>query len=429
MTAMNISFRTLKGDKFKLEAAPEETVTDLKKKVVTRYDDKEFNAYRLIYKGKVLDNAKTLAESGVTEAGFIVVMPPKRAAPPKPTAAAPASKPAAKSTASPAAAPGLGQSTAATSETPAVSATAPTAAPSAPTTSSAGGSSSALVTGAELEATVKRICEMGFPESEVKRALRAAFNNPERAVDYLANGIPASAAPPAPPSTPPQGAPTRTQGGAEAPANTATRAPAPGQPFDMFGNAGGQGTPGGTGGARGTPGNLDFLRQGAPIHNMRRMIQSNPAVLHQILQQLEHSDPHLLQLINNNREEFMNLINQPEGGEGGQTDDATMEQLASQFGGTGVNAQGQLMVTEEEHQVITRLTELGASMGLEQQHVIQAWLACEKDENLAANYLLNNSDELRAQQAEDAAYAEAEARNRGQGGGGGGQPPPPTGGS
>ena len=422
MAAMNISFRTLKGDKFKLDATPEETVTDLKKKVVARYDDKEFNAYRLIYKGKVLDNAKTLAESGVTEAGFIVVMPPKRAAPPKP-AAAPATKPAEKP------APSQPKQEASKPAAASTAAAAPAAAPAS--SAAAGGSSSSLVTGAEYEATVKRICEMGFPETEVKRALRAAFNNPDRAVDYLFNGIPASAAPPAPPSTPPQGAPTTTQGGAQAPAAAAPRAPAPGQPFDMFGgNAGGQGGAGGPGGAGGAAGNLEFLRRRAPFNNMRRMIQSNPAVLQQILQQLEQSDPALLQLINNNREEFMNLINQPDGGEGGQMDDAAMEQLASQLGGTGVNAQGQLLVTEEENQVITRLTELGATMGLEQMHVIQAWLACDKDENLAANYLLNNSEELRAQQAEDAAYAEAEARNRGQGGGGGGgQPPPPTGGS
>ena len=49
---------------------------------------------------------------------------------------------------------------------------------------------SSLVTGPEYEATVARLVEMGFPRESVVRALRASFNNPDRAVEFLMSGIP-----------------------------------------------------------------------------------------------------------------------------------------------------------------------------------------------------------------------------------------------
>jgi len=47
---------------------------------------------------------------------------------------------------------------------------------------------STLLAGSQLEATVQQILEMGgggWDRSTVLRALRAAFNNPERAIEYL----------------------------------------------------------------------------------------------------------------------------------------------------------------------------------------------------------------------------------------------------
>jgi UV excision repair protein RAD23 len=57
---------------------------------------------------------------------------------------------------------------------------APTEQPPAPF-----GSTSSFVTGENLQTSINNMVEMGYPKEEVMRALRASFNNPDRAVEYL----------------------------------------------------------------------------------------------------------------------------------------------------------------------------------------------------------------------------------------------------
>jgi len=44
-----------------------------------------------------------------------------------------------------------------------------------------------MMTGEEYNKTVTSLMEMGFEKSQVERAMKAAFFNPERATDYLIN--------------------------------------------------------------------------------------------------------------------------------------------------------------------------------------------------------------------------------------------------
>lgn len=45
------------------------------------------------------------------------------------------------------------------------------------------------MTGTQLESVIENMLAMGFERTECERALRASFNNPDRAVEYLVNVI------------------------------------------------------------------------------------------------------------------------------------------------------------------------------------------------------------------------------------------------
>jgi UV excision repair protein RAD23 len=44
-----------------------------------------------------------------------------------------------------------------------------------------------LAVGEEYEKTITQLMEMGFPREQVVKAMKAAFNNPERATEFLLN--------------------------------------------------------------------------------------------------------------------------------------------------------------------------------------------------------------------------------------------------
>lgn len=74
----------------------------------------------------------------------------------------------------------------------AVSATPEPAAPASSTPSAPAatnepriGDSSTFLTGGALQTTIQNMIEMGFERAQVMRALKASFNNPDRAVEYL----------------------------------------------------------------------------------------------------------------------------------------------------------------------------------------------------------------------------------------------------
>eukprot|EP00250_Pteridium_aquilinum_P035616 c9720_g1_i1 orf=157-1386(+) len=406
---MKVSVKTLKGNHFDVDVGLSDTVTAVKKQIeaVQGKDTFPFAQQLLIYKGKVLKDDTTMEENSVTENSFLVVMLTKTKATASGSSASGSSAPA-STVASTAGGPQVTATTLppAPAPSPAAPASPATTAPpvpsavvSAPDEAPVGHTSvyeqaaSSLVAGTNLEQTVEWILDMGggsWERQTVLQALRAAYNNPERAVEYLYNGIPDAAEVPVPaPWASTAGttgaAPATTQATATVPAPIPLPAPAvPAQPgaaagggpnaapLDLFP----QGMPA-LGAA--APGALDFLRTNPQFQALRSMVQANPQILQPMLQELGKQNPQLFRLINDNQAEFLRLINEA-GAEGAEGD--ILGQMAEAMPQS-------INVTPEEREAIERLEALG----FDRARVIEAFLACDRNELLAANYLLEDPGE------------------------------------
>ena len=348
------------AQKFDIEVASPETTTILKCKQVAIEQHPgslggttETDFLVFVHKGKVLEDEKTVAECEITEDGFVVVMSKKTKKPAEKTAPAPA----------PAAVPQA-------AEVPV--------------------SSPGLVVGAELEKAIDELQSMGFPRDQCVAALRAAFNNPDRAVEYLLNGIPegmmapapqaaaataaaAAAAAPGPDAAATNAARTAEGAAASAPgggAGGAAPATADGSaPLNLFP----QGIPGANGGAQedgqeGEVNTLAFLRDNPQFQAIRAMVQGNPSILQPMLGELQRQNPQLYHLINSNQEEFLQLLNEPSDFE---------------VPGMGEDEMEQIELSTEENEACERLMALGFTM----EQCVEAYIACDKNEEMAANYL------------------------------------------
>uniref|UniRef100_A0A5B7A2N1 Ubiquitin receptor RAD23 n=1 Tax=Davidia involucrata TaxID=16924 RepID=A0A5B7A2N1_DAVIN len=386
---MKLTVKTLKGSHFEIRVLPTDTIMAVKKNIedVQGKDNYPCGQQLLIHNGKVLKDESTLAENKVTEDGFLVVMLSKSktlgssgtsSAQTAPTTAptsiptpAPTSNPTPAPTSNPTAAPEVPAQAPAPKSTASASDVATANAPSDTYDQAA----SNLVAGNNLEQTVQQIMDMGggiWDKDTVTRALRAAYNNPERAVDYLYSGIPEAAevAVPAhfPANQATSGVNTRTETGA------ASAAPVSGAPNSSPLNLFPQETLSGASG--GGLGSLDFLRNNQQFLALRSMVQANPQILQPMLQELGKQNPQLLRLIQEHHAEFLQLINEPlEGSEGDLFDQPEQDMPHA------------ISVTPAEQEAIERLE----AMGFDRALVIEAFLACDRNEELAVNYLLENA--------------------------------------
>lgn len=386
-----------------VEAEPTDTILALKGKIEAINADLSAARQKLIYKGTLLKDADVVGDTDIASDpdSYMVCMLAKVKAV-KPAEAAPA----------PAAAPANTVDTSSSG----TSATAPPAAP-APAPAAAPAPAPAPAQDFATPESIANLTAMGYPEDAVRAALNAAMGNPDMAFEFLNNGIPDNL-PAAPPAAQAGGSPAAAPAGsgsavgiealrnhpqfaalqqtvqsnpaalpqilqvigqqqpelleaihaneaaflammnepisANPPAAAPAPAPAQGAP------AGGM--PGmGMGGPGGQPNVAAVLQmlQSLPEEQRAAFAQQMgipPEAMAQMMQAMQSMPP---------------------------------EQLAAMMGGAGGGGgappPGTITLTQEEMESVQRLEALGYT----RQQAAQAFLACDKNEMMAANMLMD----------------------------------------
>jgi len=363
---MFITIKNLQQQTVKIEFDESQTVHKLKEKIELEMG-KDYPAaqQKLIYAGCILEDEKIVSSYNFDEKKFIVVMVKKAS-----SAAVASSTAAAPSTPTkdePKTAPTTDKKDESSQKATATSTPSTPAKVDTPTSEAAPVASSQiaqaesnLVMGEGYNSMVSNIMEMGYDRDAVVRALGASFNNPDRAVEYLIMGIPETAL---------QDRPAPVGGNEQSGESRIAAIPAP-----AAAESGNEESP------------LAFLRRQAQFQQMRNVIQQNPEMLNAVLQQIGHTNPALLQLISENQEAFVNMLNESEDGRQAPVGDDDEER--GNFGGL-LDVGSVPEFTQQDREAIDRLKALGFPDEL----VVQAYIACEKNENLAANFLLSQTDD------------------------------------
>lgn len=391
---MKITLKTLKQQTFVVEVDVEkDTVQTLKEKLYTESDlAYPVDRQRLIYLGKIMDDNEPLSEYKLDDKKFIVVMTkkpkpddkgdgeaseakkqetpqtPKQQTDTKPGGDA-GTDPTSSSTNKPStstpsqSAPSTGDDQKTTDQKKDTNTATSTTTTSSST--STGGSSSTTETKPtnpstdtvpeEMQINIQRLKEMGYSEQSARIALEICANIPDRAVEYLLSDMGGASDMSFALAAAQQQ--QQQQGGGGVPA------------------AGAVPVVGGGGGADASP--LDFLRNNPVFENMKRILRDDPTMLPYLMRRMQQSNPDLLTIVAEHQEEFLAMIN-----EGTNVQAPTMSRELEDIASAMINS-----LTPSDLHAIERLKSLGYPEHL----VIQAYIACERDEYDAAMFLVTQT--------------------------------------
>ncbi|KAE8776776.1 putative DNA repair protein RAD23-1 [Hordeum vulgare] len=367
---MKLTVKTLKGTHFEIRVQHNDTIMAVKKNIeeIQGKDSYPWGQQLLIHNGKVLKDESTLDENQVGEAGFLVVMLSKS----KASASSGGSSAQPSSTPVTSQAPPVAQPQAPQPQVPSTTTSQPERPPAETPLSTVDIAASDLLSGSNLDTMINQIMEMGggsWDRDKVQRALRAAYNNPERAIDYLYSGIPVTAEVAVPVVG--QGANTT----AAAPGETGLSGIPNTAPLDLFPAVSSTSGNGPYKSTNFTGFYQCLIYAMLHLHSLSKLFAG--ISLQPMLQELSKQNPQLLRLIQENNDEFLQLLNETfEGGDGDFLDQADQDGMPHA-----------ISVTPEEQEAIGRLE----AMGFERARVIEAFFACDRNEQLAANYLLEHA--------------------------------------
>ncbi|XP_047527788.1 UV excision repair protein RAD23 homolog A [Vanessa atalanta] len=329
---MLVTLKTLQQQTFQIEIDPDETVKALKLKIeVEKGKNYAADQQKLIYAGKILLDDNKLRIYNIDEKKFVVIMVTKPKSSDHQQASSTSAPEAGESASTES---GDGNAKAAEEKPKPTPATEPERAAEPPITANE----------LDFETTVQSIMDMGYNRQQVEQALRASFNNRERAVEYLITGIPE-----------------------ELLQEQEVEESSDDDP-------------------------LGFLRDQPQFQQMRAVIQQNPNLLNTVLQQIGQTNPALLQAISQHQQAFVRMLNEP------VNTPPTAAAAAAAAAAAVVapdevatdnppQSQNVLQISPLDKEAIERLKALG----FPEHMVIQAYFACEKNENLAANFLLSQN--------------------------------------
>lgn len=344
---MLIYIKNLRGDKTELQVDESEIILSIKEKLQT-LQGHSVELQKLILAGKILEDTKTASESGIAEGSTLVLMVSKAKPQAKPVSSVPSVPQSVPSIVPqvPQASfvplvPQVPQVTQVPQVSPLVSSQSlpqanpiippPPAGPSVSVPESVEGPS-ALLTGDTLNSTISMIVDMGFDRKDVEAAMKAAYNNPDRAIEYLTSGIPEQ----------------------HAPASSSSSA---------------------------NPSDSQFrqLMQDPNMMQLLQVVQQNPAALGPILMQLQQSNPEVYNMLMNNRESLMQMMQNPLPSQ--QINPELIGRLPRPPPGSAV-----ISLTSQEQEEVKRLMELGFS----KHDALEAYLSCDKNEEMAGSLLIEN---------------------------------------